>query len=1492
MGGLMRAHDWSVTPLGRPERWPQSLRSAVSIMLNSRFPIALYWGESLALLYNDAWSPIPGAKHPWALGRPGREVWPEIWDAIGPLYARVLSTGEGVWQEDELLPMRRHGYVEECYFNFTFSPVRGEDGGIDGIFNAVVETTDRVLAERRLRTLGRMSERPNPDLSAESACRRAAAILADNKPDAPFVLIYLRDGEEAHLVAAEGVAPGSAVAPASIVLTDANDAPWPLDGVDRHNAFDVATIPAALGLRGPVWPEPVVQASVTPIGAAGETRPSAFLVVGVNPRRALDTAYRSFVHAAADHVANALATARAYAEERRRAEALAEIDRVKTMFFSNISHEFRTPLTLMLGPIEDALSDGEALAPSQRERLELAQRNAMRLLRLANSLLDFSRVEAGRADARFRATDLAALTADLASSFRAATDKAGLRLVIDAPPLSRPVYVDRDMWEKIVLNLLSNAFKFTFAGEIVVALHEAGERVELTVRDTGTGIPAAALPKLFERFGRVEGVQGRSFEGSGIGLALVRDLIKQHGGGIEVRSDVGRGTAFTVTLPLGTAHLPPERLVVDSPVVDDASLRTQPIVDEALRWSLDEPAESPAPDGPAADRTGAGRRVLLADDNADLRLYIARLLGAHGYRVETASDGEAALRNLRATRPDLLVTDVMMPKLDGFGLLRAVRDDPGLRDLPVIMLSARAGEEAKVEGLDRGADDYLVKPFAARELLARVSATIEMARVRREAAEALAATEARAARVLAGMSECYLLLDREFRIVEINEAGLRVDGRDRDAIVGRSHWEVWPGSESTRQGALYQRVMAERTAGGIENPYTWPDGRRQWFEVNAHPVPDGVAIFYRDVTERKGAEAALQHLNETLERRVEAAIAERDRTWNNARDLLLVLSADGVFRAVNPAWTAILGWSADELVGRCYLDLIHPDDHPASRDALATATRANLPAFENRYRHRDGTFRWISWVAAPEGDLIYASGRDVTAERERLEALAAAEAARLQTYDLYRAYFDNTAEALFIVNVSEDGAFTIADLNPAHQTSVGLPLAEVQGKRIEDVLPAGLAGQVADRYRSVIASGAVAQYRETLQIQGEPTHWDTVLVPVRDAGGRIVRLVGSSRDLTRQQAAEEQLRQSQKMEAMGQLTGGVAHDFNNLLTPIVGSLDMLLRNGVGGAREQRLIASAAQSAERARTLVQRLLAFARRQPLQATAVDVARLVTGMADLIGSTSGPRIRVVVDAAPDLPAADADANQLEMAILNLSVNARDAMPEGGTLTITAREVEVAPGQGTGPRPGRYIRLSVADTGSGMDEVTLARAIEPFFSTKGIGQGTGLGLSMVHGLATQLGGALTIESRRGLGTTVQLWLSVSADAAGTTAAASQATPQALSTGMVLLVDDEDLVRMSTADMLGELGYEVVEAGSGEEALRLIGDGLRPKLVVTDHLMPGMNGTDLARRILSEHASLPVLLISGYAETTGVAPDLPRLNKPFRSDELAASLAQIAALA
>jgi PAS domain S-box-containing protein len=672
---------------------------------------------------------------------------------------------------------------------------------------------------------------------------------------------------------------------------------------------------------------------------------------------------------------------------------------------------------------------------------------------------------------------------------------------------------------------------------------------------------------------------------------------------------------------------------------------------------------------------------------------------------------------------------------------------------------------------------------------------------------------------------------------------------------------------------------------------------KTWFTFSYSPVHDEagkVAGMFCAVAETTGQVLA------------EAALTESETRFRGMADntpvMLWVTDQTGHCSYLNARWYEYTGQAPGAGEGYGWLNAVHPDDRAIAEEAYVTANAAQRDyQVEIRIRRADGVYRWTIDAAAARfsasGEYLGYVGSVIDIDerremetalrqaRDRLEErVAAALAERREADALHRAYFENSPEALFVMGVEQDGGFVVEETNPAHEAAVGMKLEDVRGRRLDDILPPEMLAQVQTVYRHVLETGAIHQYREEYNLTGEPQHWDTSLVPMRDPDGRIIRLIGSSRNVTRQVLAEEALRQSQKMDAMGQLTGGVAHDFNNLLTPIVGALDMLQRRGLGGERERRLIEGAAQSAERAKVLVQRLLAFARRQPLQPVAVDVGGVVKSMADLIASTTGPQIKVVVETPDDLPPARADTNQLEMALLNLAVNSRDAMPNGGTLRISASAEAVQPGTSEQLKSGRYVRISVADTGAGMDEATLARAVEPFFSTKGVGQGTGLGLSMAHGLASQLGGALLIASNPGLGTNVELWLPETDAAPEAPARPSEATI-AGQAGTALLVDDEEFVRLSTADMLSDLGYRVIEAGSAEEALRLVGDQA-VELVVTDHLMPGMTGTELARALRETRPQLPILLVSGFAEVEGVAPDLPRLTKPFRKDELAAGIA------
>ncbi|SCL48991.1 SpoIIE family protein phosphatase [Micromonospora peucetia] len=710
MGERMSHLDWSTTPLGTPDRWPAALCSAISMMLASSAQIVMFWGEDELAFYNDAYRPTIGGKHPDVLGRPAREHWAETWSVLGPLLAGVRRDGRSYRAEDHPFLLDRHGFLEETYFDVSYDPILGADGSVDGIFCIVNETTGRVVGERRLRLLAELgTELAEVDSRAELG-RAAAAVLDRHRPDVPYALVHLLDeAGNLTLVGSSGVDPRTVTIPSPAPLGEV---------VATGTAATVAVTDLITGAPA----DATGQALVLPITAGTETVGS--LAVGIARRQPLTDEYRDFFDLVAAQISRAVGRQQAYEQERARAAELAALDRAKTNFFANVSHEFRTPLTLVLGPLEDLLAD-PALPETYTARLTIMHRNALRLLKLVNTVLDFSRLESGRLAARYQPTDLADYTSRLASTFRSATQRAGLRLVVDCPPLPAPVFVDRDMWEKIVLNLVSNAVKFTFDGEIRVRVRAVDGAARLEVTDTGVGIVPAELAQVFERFHRVPGVRSRSHEGTGIGLALVRELVEMHGGEVAVRSRVDEGSTFTVTVPFGFGHLPAERIADADPPVPGELAQADLYVAETGLWT----APGPAGAAGSARGTGAAGRILVADDNADLREHVSRLLSP-SWEVVAVADGVEALRHAVDGSFDLVLTDVMMPRLDGFGLVAALRADPRTRHVPIVLLSARAGSAEEVAGLAVGADDYLTKPFSSQELVARVRANVELGQLR------------------------------------------------------------------------------------------------------------------------------------------------------------------------------------------------------------------------------------------------------------------------------------------------------------------------------------------------------------------------------------------------------------------------------------------------------------------------------------------------------------------------------------------------------------------------------------------------------------------------------------------------------------------------------------------------------------------------------------------------------------------------------------------
>jgi PAS domain S-box-containing protein len=849
MEGVAREIDWARTPLGPVTGWGPALRTMVQLVMATPTPLTLLWGDQHIALYNDGAIEQRGAKHHEQFALPHLEA--------EPAYARVRG-GEPVHLRDSRQLVERRGTPQHAWFDISYSPVRDEHGDIAGILQSAHERTSEVLSARRLRTLNRLAATPASHGRRE-ALATALAVLGP-AADLGFAAAYLLDmpGKRAGLVAAAGIEEGGAMAPRELRLVPG--AAWPLrQAVEAGKPVWLDDL--RVRFRGhllegePVSPE---RAVLHPLHDQAQDTVVGVLVLGMHPRLPLDDGYREFLTVAAETIAAKVSESHARHQERCRLEALAELDRTKTEFFSNVSHEFRTPLTLMLGPLEDLLQNPADPILARRDDIELMQRNARRLLRLVGTLLDFSESRNGRLPARFTPLDLAALTTDIASAFHGAAEAAGLKLAVESPPLPEPVWVDPEMWEKIVANLVANALKFTWEGRVDVTLRALPKHAELVVRDTGVGIPAEQLPYVFQRFHRVPDTSGRSNEGAGIGLALVDELVRRQHGRVRVTSEEGAGSTFTVWLPLGrrpASEPPPGRRRRTGRIA-------AAMAEEAMHW---EPARvndhaalgfGPGLDDPAPARNATPASVLVVDDNADMRDYLTRLLGVT-WNVIEARTGDEALELAGRERPGIILAGAMTPKMDGFALLRRIRSDPAMERTPVILVTARAGENSAIEGMLAGADDYIVKPFSARELLARVDAQLKLSQVRRSADLAVRASEERLRRVLETERVGVLFFDQSGTLVDANDVFLQISGYTRAEVDnGELHWQTMTPPEwmPTSEKEM-ERLEATGRIGPYQKEYLCKDGTRKWMLFAGRDLGDGmISEFCIDITDLKLSE--------------------------------------------------------------------------------------------------------------------------------------------------------------------------------------------------------------------------------------------------------------------------------------------------------------------------------------------------------------------------------------------------------------------------------------------------------------------------------------------------------------------------------------------------------------------------------------------------------------------------------------------------------------
>jgi PAS domain S-box-containing protein len=993
MGKLIRSMDWSKTALGPISSWPQSLRTSVSLCLSSTFPILIAWGDETIQIYNDSYRPICGAKHPEAMGMNFRVCWETALAVVGDAFTRGQH-GEGTYINDQRMMLDRYGYLEEAWMTFSFAPIRDESGGVGGIFHPITETTVKMLSGRRTQVLRDLGAAIGKAKTIEDICHFTEEQYKDYQLDIPFLMIYEFDSENgvAKLLSASGLAEGALLRAEKIDLKNLSTDAWPLAGVRASGEMTAVNELEKRfgGFTCEPYPETPTSAVILPLKISGQEDVFGFVIAGVSARRALDQDYLNFYNLLENTYNTAISNVYAYEQEQKRAEALAAIDRSKTAFFSNVSHEFRTPLTLMLGPLEDLLNR-TSLDDTIKVPVEATHRNALRLLKLVNNLLDYSRVEAGRVQAAYQQTDLVELTTDLSSSFRSIIEKAGMELSVSIEPLTDAIYVDRQMWEKIVLNLLSNAFKYTLQGEISVILKQLGNRVVLIVQDTGVGIPEKELPHMFERFHRVENSAGRTHEGTGIGLSLVHELVHLHGGDISVSSTEGEGSIFRVSVPTGTAHLPQENVLSTEKIVETGALKGAFIQEaisllqnEARSATNDKITETAGDLSSQQDESiSLETRILIVDDNGDMRAYLTRLLEPY-FTIYTAINGLEALTLINEALPDLVLSDMMMPVMDGKAMLEKIRSDQATENLPVIFLSARAGEEARIDGLEAGADDYLVKPFSAAELLTKVRAQIKINKARGLAAEQLRELLREAPVAIA------IFRGPEHRIEMANNSMLHYWGRTGKETIGKPLAEALPELANPNMDGLLtkvlltgERVVVSEIAVNI-NRYEKAVSAYVNLTIEAlkekNGSVSGVMAVAADVTEQVTARKNVENISDRLRLAMDASgMGIWQTVWGS--DLL----------EVSPKARAIHGIHPDEVLSfDKTLSVVVPEHRDRFQQAILDAVEKK-GRFSENYQIQpfdDSKRKWLNSTGKVElneqGEVISVIGTilDITESKE------------------------------------------------------------------------------------------------------------------------------------------------------------------------------------------------------------------------------------------------------------------------------------------------------------------------------------------------------------------------------------------------------------------------------------------------------------------------------------------------------------------------------